>query len=47
MYLGLFSVFKKSLSILITGKDVMKTSWEDKDNAKMHGKTLRAIMKGA
>ena len=35
MYLGLFSVFKKSLSILITGKDVMKTSWEDKDNAKL------------
>ena len=45
MYLGLFSVFKKSLSILITGKDVMKTSWED--NAKTHWETLRAIMKGA
>ena len=45
MYLGLFSVFKKSLSILITGKDVMKTSWED--NAKTHWGTLRAIMKGA
>lgn len=47
MYLGLFLCFLKSLSILITGKDVMKTLGKTKTMPRHTGETLRAVMKGA